>query len=252
MKTLFILFLLLVIVSSSFFVIKTVNREKTNGAPPYLTVENPPSNNELGNMLQDWTRPEGPARVGLQVGHWKSDEVPEELEKLKGNTGASGGGKSEWEVNYQIAMLTKTLLEKEGITVDILPATVPEQYWADVFVSIHADGSTSINTSGFKAATPRRDLTENADELLASIESTYQEATGLKKDPNISRNMKGYYAFGWWRYDHAVHPMTTSLILETGFLTNPSDRTIIVDNPQLSAEGLANGIITYLNNQKLI
>jgi hypothetical protein len=252
MKTLVVLFFLLLIAISSFFVMKTINREKISGAPPYMTVENTPSNNEVGNILQDWTRPDEPVRVGLQVGHWKNDEVPEELKRLKGNTGSSGGGKSEWEVNYEIAMQTKALLEKQGITVDILPATVPEKYWADVFISIHADGSTDRNTSGYKAATPRRDLTENADELLTSVENAYQEATGLKKDPNISRNMKGYYAFGWWRYDHAVHPMTTSLILETGFLTNSSDRKILIDNPQLSAQGLADGIITYLSNQKLI
>jgi hypothetical protein len=64
--------------------------------------------------------------------------------------------------------------------------------------------------------------------------------------------MRGYYAFGWWRYEHAVHPITTSLILETGFLSSPSDRTIIVDSPSMYGAGLANGIVTYLENEKLL
>lgn len=27
----------------------------------------------------DWQRPDGPPRVGLQVGHWKTQELPDEL-----------------------------------------------------------------------------------------------------------------------------------------------------------------------------
>ena len=53
---------------------------------------------------------------------------------MRGNTGATGGGKSEWEVNYEIAMLNKAIIEAHGIAVYILPATVPQEYWADVFV----------------------------------------------------------------------------------------------------------------------
>jgi len=64
--------------------------------------------------------------------------------------------------------------------------------------------------------------------------------------------MKGYYAFSHWRFEHAVHPMTTSLILETGFLTSPADRELIVLRPEISAQGLAGGIITYLLEEKLL
>jgi N-acetylmuramoyl-L-alanine amidase len=46
--------------------------------------------------------------------------------------------------------------------------------------------------------------------------------------------------------------MTTAVILETGFLSNYNDRLIIVDNPDLSTEGLTNGILKYLSNEKLI
>lgn len=250
MKKVFSLIFIICLLAS-FFLLSTFKSNDT-GAPPYQVVDTVPDDGEADDFLQDWVRPEGPAKVALQVGHWKNNEIPEELEKLRGNTGASGGGKTEWEVNYEIAQLTKNLLEEEGITVEILPATVPERYWADVFVAIHADGSENSAKRGFKAATPRRDLTGNADELLISIENAYQAATGFEKDPNVTRNMRGYYAFGWWRYNHAVHPMTTSVILETGFLTNAQDRTIIVLQPQIAADGLANGIIEYLKSQKLL
>lgn len=143
-------------------------------------------------------------------------------------------------------------MKEEGIEVEILPATIPPLFWVDVFVAIHADGSEDRYTSGFKAATPRRDFSGGANKLLEFIEEEYAKATKLPKDPNVSRNMTGYYAFSWWRYKHAVHPRTASVILETGFLTNASDRRIIVARPDLSAYGLAGGIIRYLQSEGLI
>lgn len=229
------------------------NFEIVSGAPPYDGSSSDfVTDAEERNLLRDWHRPAGPPKVALQVGHWKNEEVPEELHKLRGNTGATGGGKTEWEVNYDIAIRTKEILERQGVVVELLPATVPPQYWADVFVSIHADGSLDPNKSGYKASTPRRDYTGNADELLQAVEDSYGTTTGLVKDPNVTRNMRGYYAFSWWRYEHAVHPMTASIILETGFLSSPSDRQLLIGNPQKSADGLAEGISTYLTTQKLL
>lgn len=222
------------------------------GAPPYLIEDLEPPEGDLYDWLRNWARPDGPPRVGLQVGHWKNEELPEELSRLIGSTGSSGGGKSEAEVALAIAELTKKRLEERGITVDLIPATVPPQYWADAFVSIHADGNVDWRTRGYKAASPRRDFSKNAKKLEDHIEEEYQKATGLPYDPNVSRNMRGYYAFAWWRYDHAVHPMTASVILETGFLTNPTDRELLINSPEVSANGLAHGILRFLESEGLL
>lgn len=244
----FIVFLsVFLFIHSAFF-----KSQSIDGAPPYDTAFDDPPAFDRYAWLKDWRRPEGPPKVGLQVGHWKNDELPEELHRLTGRTGASGGGKSEWEVNLAIAQETKTLLEDQGVEVDLLPATVPEKYWADVFVAIHADGSTDPATSGFKAASPRRDFSGKAYKLLSFIEETYQTATGLLHDPNVTRNMRGYYAFAWWRYEHAVHPMAASVIVETGFLTSPADRRLIVNHPERSAQGLAEGIVKFLESENLL
>ena len=223
-----------------------------SGAPPYLIEDLIPPPADRYAWLDDWVRPDGPPKVGLQVGHWKNEELPEELSRLKGSTGSTAGGKSEWEASLVIAQNTKKILEERNILVDILPATIPQKYWADVFVSIHADGSEDWSKSGFKIASPRRDYSGKAGKLVDLIEESYEKATGLEKDPNITRNMRGYYAFAWWRYNHAVHPKTASAILETGFLTNYSDRQLLVNNSQLSAEGLASGIINFLESEKLL
>ncbi len=192
-----------------------------------------------------WQR-SGPLRVGIQAGHWKLEEVPEELEGLQDSTGAHGGGHSEQETVLEIAREVKALLEKEGIVVDLLPATVPVDYAADAFVSIHADGSSSANVSGYKIAPPRRDFSGKADALVDALYATYGEATGMRTDANITRRMSGYYAFNWRRYDHALHPMTPAAIIETGFMTSATDRAIIVSKPQVAAEGIAEGILRFL------
>lgn len=243
-----------IILSTLIFIfgVNKININNTSGgAPPYEAEDLNPPEDPLSWII-NWTRPQVPVSVALQVGHWKNSELPQELERLHGNTGASGGNKSEWEVNLQIAEFTAKILREHNIEVDILPSTIPPGYWADVFVAIHADGNTDSSKRGFKLATPRRDYTQTADDLLGSIESEYQLATGFEIDPNVTRNMTGYYAFAWWRYEHALHPRTTSVILETGFLTSHLDRKILVDNPEISAQGLANGIIKYLIAQNLL
>jgi N-acetylmuramoyl-L-alanine amidase len=182
----------------------------------------------------------------LQVGHWKNSELPDELEKIRGNSGASSRGIAEWEVNLAIAEAAKEILEDEGFVVDILPATIPPSYWADAFIAIHADGSTSPATNGFKVAASQRDYTGNASELVGIIEEEYKDTVGFPKDPNITRNMRGYYAFSWWRYEHSLHPMTPSVILETGFLTNSKEASLLINEPDIPAKAIANALLKFL------
>lgn len=247
------LFIPIVFVIGIFFVDKFNSKTQleVSGAPPYGEPQTEaPDSLDPYNYLRNWVRPEGPPKVALQVGHWKSSEFPDELERLRNNTGSSGGGKWEWEVNYKIAEKMKPILEQEGIIVEILPATVPSGYFADVFLAIHADGSTDKTASGYKFASPWRDFSKKADTLVTYLEKSYDEATTLEKDPNISRNMRGYYAFSWWRYTHAIHPMTTAAIAETGFLTSANDRKLIVDNPEISAKAMADAVIKFLREEK--
>lgn len=196
--------------------------------------------------LAKWKRPDGPIRVGLQVGHWKNDELPDELSNIKNNGGTSGGGFPEWEVNLNIAQRVKQLLEEKGVVVDLLPATIPPGYLADAFVSIHADGSTDRSVVGFKVASPRRDMSGKASELQQIINDTYKQITGLPQDLNITRNMTGYYAFSWRRFDHSIHPMTPAAILETGFLTNPSEAKLLIKNPSVPAGAIADALFNFL------
>ncbi|MEX1181840.1 MAG: N-acetylmuramoyl-L-alanine amidase [Gemmatimonadota bacterium] len=192
-----------------------------------------------------WTRPDVPIRVALQAGHWKAHEAPDEQRRLRAN-GTRGGGKAEWEVNLDIAKLTATLVEEAGYEVEILPTTIPPGYWADLFVSIHADGNTNTSLSGYRAAAPRRDRTGRAEPFKDLLMQTYGAATGLPVYPTVTRRMTSYYAFNSRRYDHALHPETVGVILETGFLTSARDRRIIIGAQDRAARGIADAVITYL------
>jgi N-acetylmuramoyl-L-alanine amidase len=104
---------------------------------------------------------------------------------------------------------------------------------ADYFISIHANASNIVSASGSEAYvytvdSPAYDL---AEDILLRL----SEATGLA--------------------DRGVFPRPTlyvlrrtqmpALLLEVGFITNPSDAALMAENPALIARGIYNGILTY-------
>ncbi len=188
-------------------------------------------------------------RVGLQVGHWESSNLPDELRRLRTSTGAVTAGYRESQVNYDIAQRTAALLRAAGLVVDVLPATIPPNYRADAFVSLHADGSASSRSSGFKIATHWREWAAGVA-LVDALRAEYGPASGLRWDGGrITSNMRGYYAFGSGRYDHAISSYTPGVILEMGYLTNPGDRALMVNQPDRLARGIANGILRFLSSE---
>lgn len=187
-------------------------------------------------------------RVGIQVGHWKSSELPDELARLRSSSGTFAGGYSEAQVNLAVAQRVVALLASRGMAVDLLPATIPPGYDADAFVAIHADGSPSTSNRGFKLATPWR-TSQAAQHLLDSLADEYASATGLPLDTAVTFNMRGYYAFNFRRHTHAIARTTPAVILEMGFLTNSADRAIMIDQADRVAIGVANGIVRYLNER---
>ncbi len=199
--------------------------------------------------LASWERPAGPLRVGVQIGHLDNGDVPEELSGLTRNgAGAVWGPYNERDTMAVIAELVAAELRANDIEVELLPAVVPPGYVADAFVSIHADGNTNESVRGFKIAGPRRDYAGTSEALVDALYESYAAATGLPQDPSISRRMTAYYAFNWPRYEHAIHPFTPSVIVETGFLTNAADRAFLLNEPERAAAGIAAGIVAFLES----
>ena len=183
-------------------------------------------------------------RIALQAGHWRAEEAPWELRGLRDN-GTRWGGTAEWEVNLDIARRAGAGLEALGYEVDILPAVVPPDYRADLFIAIHADGSNDPNASGFRVASPRRDATGRASEAASLLADAYGEATGLRWLQSSTRRMRNYYAFNYRRYQHSLHPSTVGVIIETGFLTSPRDRSVIINDPERAALGIVQAVASF-------
>ncbi len=189
----------------------------------------------------------GARRVGIQIGHWQTDNVPPELRRLEVQTGTSWNGLSEVEVTMEIANWISDLLKSHGYLVDILPTTVPAGYLADTFVALHMDGDGTGENSGYKLAHgTRRGPYEQL--LLDDIKDEYGSATGLPYDAlRISAGMRGYYGFSWQRYRSATSPFTPSVIIEMGYLSNDGDRALAMDHPDVLARAIANGIERFLS-----
>lgn len=225
---------------------EAIPEAETEPAP----ADEPPADAEPTAIPLPTARPaDDPWRVGLQIGHLRSNELPDELARLRTSTGARYGSVTEAQLNESIVMRVVPILEANGIIVDVLPATVPPSYSADAFLAIHADGNASSRPRGWKLATPWR-ASPAGKALLAAVHSSYGAATGLPEDVNgITSNMRGYYAFNYRRYEHAIAPTTPAIIVEMGYMSNAADREVMFNQPDRVAQGIADGILRYLNER---
>ncbi|MCS6881120.1 MAG: N-acetylmuramoyl-L-alanine amidase [Oscillochloridaceae bacterium] len=220
----------------------------TGGSSP--TPAPAPETSTTAPLATPTPRPPGtPPRVGLQAGHLRADELPEELARLRTSTGARWGDVTEAELNLAIANRVRALLEAQGVVVDILPATVPPGYDADAFIAIHADGSGNSAARGWKLATPWR-ASAASRALMQAVAASYGPATGLPEDGGgVTFNMKGYYAFSYRRYQHAIARTTPAIIIEMGFMTSAADRAVLFGQPERVARGIAEGVLAYLRQR---
>jgi hypothetical protein len=188
-----------------------------------------------------------PYRVAVQIGHYKNDELPPALARFIGSTGTYGGGRSEVELNFDVANRLAAILRSEGVQVDLLPASVETGYTADAFVAIHADGNSSPVPRGFKISTRWRSEVAMQDaRLVEMLTDSYRAATGLPEDGNVTRNMRGYYAYASWRPNYRISNLTPGAIVEMGYMSNAADRQVMFNQTQWVASGIAAGIVGYL------
>jgi N-acetylmuramoyl-L-alanine amidase len=218
-------------------------------APPGGVIVQTPGPNATGTLRIPIPKnvPTGPRRVAIQAGHWKSDEAPDELRRLIPQTGAEWEGFTEVEINLDIAQRVAVLLNSKGIAVDVLPVSIPVGYVADAFVALHADSDGVGVNSGFKMAHgARRGPYEDA--LLNDIKDSFGAATGLDYDPtHITNAMRGYFAFNWSRFQHAVAAHTPAVILEMGYVSSDDDRALLLDRADVVASSIADGVMKFLN-----
>ncbi|HEY4689370.1 MAG TPA: N-acetylmuramoyl-L-alanine amidase [Anaerolineae bacterium] len=194
--------------------------------------QSPAHRPEFGLAAQPAGRPRHP-RVGIVAGHWGND-----------SGAVCGDGLTEQAVNLGIARRVVARLQARGYRVDLLQEFDRRLngYVADALISIHADSCEYINdiATGFKVARSAASFVpETEDRLVGCLIDKYRGATGLGfHESSITPDMTSYHTFD------EVAPDTPAAIIETGFLY--LDRPILNGQPDRVADGIAEGIICFL------
>jgi N-acetylmuramoyl-L-alanine amidase len=182
-------------------------------------------------------------RIGIVAGHSGNDS---------GAVCVDGNGNvtlTEADVNLKIAAMVQEKLIQKGFSVDLLREydSRLNGYRALAVVSIHNDSCEYINdeATGFKvaAALNTNDL-NRANRLTACLVDRYQHTTGMSFHAgSITSDMREYHSF------REIDPSTVAAIIETGFLN--LDREILTKHTDLVAEGVAEGILCFANNENI-
>ena len=160
------------------------------------------------------------------------------------DTGATcEDGLMEVQITEAVANRVAKLLQKQGAQVQVL-----DEYdkrlaglEVDALVSIHVDSCIAL--TGYKVASAAETVIPAQDNRLETcVEEKYGEVTGLPFHPTtITKDMTGYHAF------QRVADTTPGAIIELGFLGG--DRDILVNGQAKLAQGIANGIVCYLETR---
>ncbi len=177
-------------------------------------------------------------RIGVVAGHYGSD-----------SGAVCSNGTTEAELNLEIATMVQKQLTDLGYEVDLLQEFDSRLtgYEGAVVVSIHLDSCEYINdlATGFKVASAlsTQDIADS-QRLVACISDRYSSITGLSfHSGSVTDDMTYYHAF------YEIAPETTAAIIEAGFMN--MDYRFLTEETDVVAEGIAAGIICYINNEPI-
>ncbi len=177
--------------------------------------------------------------IGIVAGHSGNDPGAVCQDEL--------GGTREVDVNLDVATRVSQLLVQAGYEVDLLREFDPllQGYRSIALVSIHADSCQYVNdeATGFKVSAAKSTVyPENAKRLTNCLRTRYAASTGLPFHAgSVTPDMSSYHAFS------EIHTETPAAIIEIGFLN--LDHEILTQKPDLIAQGIANGLLCYIQNE---
>ena len=173
------------------------------------------------------------------------------------NAGAEGNGYREQDLVFEIGRILAAILQRSGFETRLSRPTADTQlgtsvasslaarvdgansWGADYFVSLHTNASVNPNANGaevlvYSTSSPAFELAKSVLEQLTLI-------TGVRGRGVVSR--PGLYVLR--------KTAMPAILIEMGFITNPSDASLMANSPQLFAEGIANGIIDYVRRGEI-
>jgi N-acetylmuramoyl-L-alanine amidase len=177
-------------------------------------------------------------KIGIIVGHRGSD-----------SGAVCANGLTELEINSNVATYVQQNLIKAGFEVELLDEfdSRLSNYKAGLLLSIHTDSCEYFNDSatGFKVAAALSTIPgQTSTRLVDCISDRYANITGLRYHyQSVTTEMTTYHAFA------EIDPNTAAGIIELGFMN--LDQDILTTKPELLAEGVAQGISCYMNNEEV-
>ena len=170
------------------------------------------------------------------------------------NAGAEGNGLREQDIVFRIGILLAELFRENPAfevrlsrpTLDVQLGTsnttslrervrIANEWGADYFISLHTNASsipsaTGVEAFAFSQPSAAFNLGEDIVDAVSSL-------TGLS-----NRGMKvrsGLYVLR--------KTQMPAVLVELGFITNPNDARLMVEEPELFAQGVYDGTLEYLN-----
>lgn len=169
------------------------------------------------------------------------------------NTGAEGNGYFEQDITYEVGRLLYNYLNGNPEFTPRLSRPTPDtvlgtsnassvtarvreanSWGADVFISIHTNASTNPSANGSEALI----YSVRAEEsflLAEDILEKMTEITGLRNRGIVER--PGLYVLR--------RTAMPAVLVELGFITNPSDAELMATSPNLFALGIYRGMLKY-------
>lgn len=168
------------------------------------------------------------------------------------NAGAEGNGLREQDLVYTIGQELATLLRRNGNfdvrlsrpTRDTLLGTTnatslaarvndANRWGADYFISLHTNASeqsAATGVEGYAYAQGTRGFALGEDILTNLSDTTGLRNRGMKARPSLYVLRK---------------TSMPAVLVELGFITNPRDASLMLNSPELFAEGIYRGILEY-------
>ena len=176
-------------------------------------------------------------RIGIVAGHQGPENDPGAV---------CPDGLTESEITFSVAEKIVQRLRDAGYSVDLLDEFDPrlQSYEASALVSVHANTCQRFDriVSGYMVARAAvRQQGGVDDELAECIALRYEAATKLVRNYNLTEDMTDYHTF------REIHPFTPAAIIELGFML--ADRELLLEQQDLIADAIINGIECYLNQE---
>ncbi|MBO7304002.1 MAG: N-acetylmuramoyl-L-alanine amidase [Clostridia bacterium] len=169
------------------------------------------------------------------------------------NTGAEGNGYYEQDITYEVGIRLYDYLAENSNFIPRLSRPTPDtvlgtinsssltervreaNFWrADAFISLHTNAAVNPQANGAEALIYSTESTV-AYNLAEDILREMTLITGVRSRGIIER--PGLYVLRRTRMP--------AVLVEMGFITNPSDAYLMASSPDLFARGIYRGIVDY-------